>query len=182
MIGAVGVAVGLALALLGRTGSPPDDAPTAVLVTTITIPPSSPVRVSSVTDGDTLRLRDGRRVRLVQVDAPEIGECYATESARMLARRLPPGTRILIVRDPTLDGRDDYGRLLRYVFVLPLNVNVELVRDGSVVPYFFRGRRGRYADELLAAAREARLERRGMWGACPGVKLDPNRGSLTGPA
>jgi endonuclease YncB( thermonuclease family) len=26
--------------------------------------------VSSVTDGDTLRLRDGRRVRLLQIDAP----------------------------------------------------------------------------------------------------------------
>jgi endonuclease YncB( thermonuclease family) len=100
----------------------------------------------------------------------------------MLARRLPPGTRILIARDPTLDDRDDYERLLRYVYVLPLNVNVELVRDGLAVPYFFRGRRGIYADELLAAAKNARRSRRGLWGACPGAKLDPNRGALTGPA
>ena len=143
---------------------------------------AAPVVVLRVTDGDTLQLRDGRRIRLVQIDAPEIDECFATASTRMLARRLPAGTRVLIARDPTLDGRDDYGRLLRYVFVLPLNVNVELVREGSAVPYFFRGRRGTNADELLDAAREARRERRGLWGACPGAKLDPNRGSLTGPA
>ena len=50
------------------------------------------------------------------------------------------------------------------------------------MPYFFRGERGVYADELLSAAKDARRERRGLWGACPGAKLDPNRGSLTGPA
>ncbi len=162
----------------GCGGSPPADNKTA----TLELFDAAPAVVSRVTDGDTLRLRGGKRVRLVQIDAPEVGECYARASGKMLARRLPFGTRILIARDPTLDGRDDYGRLLRYVFVFPLNVNVELVREGSAVPYFFRGRRGMYADELLDAARDARRERRGLWGACPGAKLDPNRGALTGPA
>lgn len=163
--------------LSGCGGSPPADNKTA----TLELFDVAPAVVSRVTDGDTLRLRGGKRVRLVQIDAPEIGECYATASGRMLARRLPSGTRILIASDPMLDDRDDYGRLLRYVYVLPLNVNVELVRDGLAVPYFFRGRRGTYANELLDAAREARRDRSGLWGACPGAKLDPNRGALTGP-
>ena len=44
------------------------------------------------------------------------------------------------------------------------------------MPYFFRGEHGVHADELLSAAKEARRERRGLWGACPGAKLDPSRG------
>ena len=44
--------------------------------------PSGAVTVDSVRDGDTILLEDGRRVRLVQVDAPELGrECYGDAAA-----------------------------------------------------------------------------------------------------
>ncbi len=59
-------------------------------------------------------------------------------------------------------------------------MNVELVRAGAAAPYFFRGDRGRYADELLDAAEEARDERRGLWGACPAARLDPRRALAAG--
>ena len=50
--------------------------------------------VASITDGDTLRLTSGARVRLVQIDTPELGgECYSRAAARELARLVPPGTR-----------------------------------------------------------------------------------------
>jgi endonuclease YncB( thermonuclease family) len=92
----------------------------------------------------------------------------------------------MLWRDAALDDRDEHGRLLRYIQLgveegLTATVNLELVRQGAAVPYFFRGERGVYADELLSAAKDARREHRGLWGACPGAKLDPNRGSLTGP-
>ncbi len=139
--------------------------------------------VARVTDGDTLRLHDGRRVRLVQIDAPEHGtECYGRAATLALRRLTPPGSAVLLARDPSLDDRDDYGRLLRYVVADGRVVNVELVRAGAAVPYFFHRRRGVYADELLAQTRDARRERRGLWRACPGATLDANRGSLTGPA
>ena len=40
--------------------------------------------VDGVIDGDTLSLRDGRRVRLVQIDTPELGtgECYSRGGQR----------------------------------------------------------------------------------------------------
>jgi micrococcal nuclease len=136
--------------------------------------------VRSVTDGDTLRLRDGRRVRLVQIDAPEVDECYAEEAASTLRRLLPGGARVILTRDPRLDAVDEHGRLLRYVSSGDLNVTVELVARGAAVPYFFRGARGRYADALLRAARAARGARRGLWGACAGARLDPRRGAVTG--
>jgi micrococcal nuclease len=124
--------------------------------------------VKRVGDGDTLDVRSGLRVRLVQVDAPELGEgeCFARESKRELERLVPPGTSVELERDRTLDDVDRYGRLLRYVMRETRNVNVELVRRGAATPYFFRGDRGRHAAELLAAVDEARRARRGMWGAC----------------
>jgi micrococcal nuclease len=138
--------------------------------------------VASVRDGDTLLLEDGRRVRLVQVDAPELGdgECYGREAQRELARLLPPGARVTLEADGALDDVDRFGRLLRYVVRGGENVNVELVRRGAAAPYFFDGDRGRHADELLAAAEQARAARRGLWGACGPTRLDPFRGVQTG--
>jgi micrococcal nuclease len=130
-----------------------------------------------VADGDTIRLEDGTRVRLVQIDAPELGEreCFGAAAAATLRRVLPPGTEVRVDFDEALDREDRHGRLLGYVFVGSLNVNGTLVEVGAAAPYFFDGDRGRYADELLAAAERARKARRGLWGACEGVRLDPER-------
>ena len=138
--------------------------------------------VARVVDGDTVRLADGTRVRLVQIDAPEVDEreCYAARATRALERLVPAGTEVDIERDPALDDVDRFGRALRYVLRDGTNINVELVRAGAAAPYFFRDDRGRYADDLLGAAEEARDERRGLWGACPGARLDPARALATG--
>ena len=49
----------------------------------------SPAVVATVTDGDTVRLADGRRVRLVQIDTPELntGECYSVRPDGAVASR-----------------------------------------------------------------------------------------------
>jgi micrococcal nuclease len=123
--------------------------------------------IARVTDGDTLGLRGGERVRLLQIDAPEAGEeCYAGRATAELARLTPRGARVVLEPDASLDARDRYGRLLRYVHRGRTNVNVELVRRGAATPYFYGGERGRYASRLLAAVAEARRARRGMWRAC----------------
>jgi endonuclease YncB( thermonuclease family) len=138
--------------------------------------------VDSVRDGDTVLLEDGRRVRLVQVDAPELGiECHGDASARELERLLPAGTTVRLERDPRLDDRDRHGRLLRYVRAHGVDVNLALVRAGAAAPYFYRGARGRHAEALLDAAAEARAARRGLWAACPSTRLEPGRAVATGP-
>ena len=145
--------------------------------------PTGRVTVDSVRDGDTILLEDGRRVRLVQVDAPELGrECHGDNAAEALARLAPPGTELRLERDPQLDDLDRHGRLLRYAYAGPTNLNVELVRVGAAAPYFYRGERGRYARRLVAAARTAHTGRRGLWGACPRARLVPGRQIDTGPA
>ncbi len=142
----------------------------------------SEARVGRIVDGDTLVLADGRRVRLVQIDAPEEGggECYAKKAAATLAQLVPVGSRVTLEADPALDDVDRFGRLLRYVIRGDTNANLELVRRGAAAPWFFDGDRGRYADELLVAAEEAREEERGLWASCPGASLDPGRGLETG--
>lgn len=133
-------------------------------------------RVDSVRDGDTILLTSGDRVRLVQVDAPELGvECWGDEAAAALSRLVGPGTQLRLEVDPRLDRVDRHGRLLRYAHAGGRNVNVELVRAGAAAPYFYGGVRGRYADELLAAARAARAGRVGLWGGCPRATLRPTR-------
>jgi endonuclease YncB( thermonuclease family) len=139
--------------------------------------------VERVNDGDTLTLRNGAKIRLVQIDAPELtSECYGRAAATALVALAPVGTRVTIVGDPRLDDVDQHGRLLRYVVVEETNVNVELVRRGAVSPYFFRNDRGKYAGELLDAVGAAREARRGYWGACPEAKLNTALGAITGPA
>lgn len=137
--------------------------------------------VEWVNDGDTLTLTSGAKVRLVQIDAPELEtDCYGRPALKALVALAPKGTRVTLASDPKLDDRDRYGRLLRYVVVRGENVNVELVREGAASPYFFRNERGRYADELLDAVDEARSARRGYWGACPDAELNTGLGSVTG--
>jgi endonuclease YncB( thermonuclease family) len=138
--------------------------------------------VGSVYDGDTLTLRDGRRVRLVQIDTPELGtgECYSRAARTALLRLAPPGTRIVLETDPALDTIDRYGRLLRYIKRGGVNVNVELVRRGAAAPYFYSGDRGRNASRLMAAARAAKAAKRGLWRACPETRLNPDAAIETG--
>jgi endonuclease YncB( thermonuclease family) len=142
----------------------------------------SEATVEHVVDGDTLVLADGRSVRLVQIDAPEAqeGECYGEEATALLEGLVPSGARVRLEADPALDGVDRFDRLLRYVIRDGENVNLELVARGAATPYFFRGDRGRHADELVDAAEAAREAERGLWAACPAARLAPTRALRTG--
>jgi len=165
-LGAVGLA---ALVSLAVAGGPSASRPAAAVV-------------AYVYDGDTVRLQDGRRVRLLQIDTPELAshECYSRGARAALISLVHAGSGVALETDPALDSVDRYGRLLRYVRREGVNVNLELVRRGAAAPYFYRGERGRYAGQLLAAARRAKATGRGLWGACPGTALEPDHAVDTG--
>jgi endonuclease YncB( thermonuclease family) len=146
------------------------------------VPPET-ATVARVGDGDTLDVRSGERIRLLQIDAPELGEgeCYGRDALRALERLVPVGSRVSVEADPGLDDRDRYGRLLRYVTTARgVIVNVELVRLGAAAPYLRGGEQGLHADELLAAVEDARRSRVGMWGSCR-VSWQPERVVTTRP-
>jgi micrococcal nuclease len=141
-------------------------------------------RVERVIDGDTIALRNGQHVRLVQIDTPEVYfglECYGHAASLTTERLLPVGTGVRLFAEPATDRVDEYGRLLRYVVRANdgLNVNIRLVAVGAAAPYFYDGRRGRYARLLDALARRAKAKKLGLWGACPRTRYDPYRGVRT---
>jgi micrococcal nuclease len=139
--------------------------------------------VEHVVDGDTIALVDGTRVRLVQIDTPEKGdECYGNEASEITRRLLPAGTAVRIEQDPALDQEDRFGRKLAYVWRGDEDINLRLVEEGAAGVWFFDGGRGRYADELLRAAEQARDERKGLWGECPLARFDPSTSLSTGPS
>lgn len=143
-------------------------------------------RIDHVADGDTVDLTNGARVRLVQIDTPEVfgtPECYGKQASALTKRLLRPGTTVRLTREPTTDSVDSYGRLLRYVTRRRdgLNINVRLVAVGAAAPYFYKGRKGRFAAKLTRLALSARSRHLGLWGRCPGTPYDPYEGVSTGP-
>jgi micrococcal nuclease len=121
-------------------------------------PPLPVWRVVSVHDGDTLRaIDDGKtehKVRLVGIDAPEIGQPFGTVSRDRLTS-LTKGKSVAVI----VDDRDRYGRVLARLEIDGLNVNRQMVEDG--LAWHFT----RYSDDegLAAAEREARAAKRGLW-------------------
>ena len=69
-------------------------------------------RVVGVPDGDSLQLKDGRRIRLLGIDAPERGRCMADEAREKLFS-LVLGKHVRLKNIVT----DDYGRQLATVIV-----------------------------------------------------------------
>jgi micrococcal nuclease len=142
-------------------------------------------RIDHVADGDTVDLTNGAKIRLVQIDTPEVyfsPECYGKQASAITKHLLPPGTLVRLTREPATDSVDEYGRLLRYVTRVRdgLNINVQLVRIGAAAPYFYDYRRGRYARLLVRLGLRARHRHLGLWGRCPGTPWDPNHGVSTG--
>jgi micrococcal nuclease len=98
----------------------------------LAFPPGSVVvAVVSITDGDTIDIRfdDGSvdTVRLIGINTPERGECFADEASAALAELLT--TDIAMTSD--VSDRDQYGRLLRYLWGADGSmINEEMVVGG----------------------------------------------------
>ena len=137
--------------------------------------------VSKVVDGDTITLNSGEKVRLLQIDTPELAssECYGVEARVALTSLLNTKAAITLKDDPKLDKVDRYGRSLRYIFVGKTNINLRMVEIGAAAPYFYRGEKGLYSAQFLKAAEKAKASKRGLWKACPGTRLTPTTAITT---
>ena len=133
-------------------------------------------RVTRVVDGDTIEDDlSGRteKVRLLGIDTPETKhptkpvQCYGKEASEHTADLLPAGTDVRLERDD--EERDDYGRLLAYVYRSSddLFVNLALVHDGFASLLTIRPNTAHLTD-LTAAETDARSRRVGLWGRCGG--------------
>jgi micrococcal nuclease len=132
--------------------------------------------VERVVDGDTIDVRIGdrhERVRLLGIDTPEVyvdqgpPECYGPEASAFTKELLPAGAAVRLERDVV--GRDDYGRLLAYVYLVGDGslVNETLARQGFARPLTIAPN-GVFAARFVAAAVAAEADDLGLWGACGG--------------
>jgi micrococcal nuclease len=118
--------------------------------------------VSEVTDGDTMKLSDGKTFRLYGVNAPEVKEPYF-EEAKTFTENLVLGKEISFEQEDNYKV-DKFGRELGYVIVGGVNLNIELVRNGlaRVVLYEKRAKI-KYQDELVSAEKIAKEMKLGVW-------------------
>lgn len=129
-------------------------------------PSPSALSVRSVTDGDTLVVTDGRRVRLAQVDAPETSDCFGSQATEAL-RRMADGQPVTLRRPSNGPERDRYGRTLAEVLIAGRSVNEALVAEGAAEWYdAFAREDPDLAERLRAAENAAREAGRGLWSAC----------------
>jgi micrococcal nuclease len=136
--------------------------------------------VSHIVDGDTIDvIVDGRteRVRLTGIDTPEIAheafadrpastaECFGDEATAFITSLVPVGSTVRLERDVV--GRDDYGRILAYVYRASdgVFVNYELIRHGYARPLSIAPNTA-YRDLMVQAARDAERDDAGLWSAC----------------
>ncbi|MDD3295992.1 MAG: thermonuclease family protein [Candidatus Omnitrophica bacterium] len=132
----------------------------------------SDIRVTEVIDGDTVRLSDGKLLRYIGIDTPEVRikqkkefiyspQPFALE-AKELNKRLVQGKRVRVELD--VEKTDRYGRLLGYCFVGDVFINSELLKEGFAVLYTYPPNI-KYTDELIASQKEARRQKKGLWGS-----------------
>ncbi len=132
---------------------------------------SEPVMVRSVIDGDTIGVTTIGRVRLLGIDAPEIGRGFDTSApfGREAHARL---TGLLLHRWVRLEREgtalNASNRHLAYVMTEDgVFVNATLVREG-LARVFARRPLTRLL-ELQRAEADARASRRGLWGPAPQI-------------
>jgi endonuclease YncB( thermonuclease family) len=105
--------------------------------------------VASIYDGDTLTLTNGQRVRLLQIDTPELG------SGRVLLAGGTDGARPASANREQRQARSRsearQGRSVRATPPVRPSRNDErerrAVRAGAAAPYFYGGEKGRYAGD-----------------------------------
>jgi micrococcal nuclease len=125
------------------------------------------VQVAFIYDGDTVRLVDGRKVRLAGINAPEVAhqgkpaEPLGDEARAYLSHLLESDNHLLMRLE--LDRIDHYGRLLAHLYQMDgSSIEEQLLRKGLaqqlvIPPNVWQS--GCYQQ----VERAARQQRRGLW-------------------
>lgn len=142
----------------------------------------SSVAVQRVVDGDTLRLSDGRSVRMIGLNTPELGKQGRSDEPFAVAARkrlealvADSGGRVGLL--PGKQVKDRYGRTLAHVYSSSgANLEAQMLADGlgfqvAVAPNV----------DLVAcqqaAEQRARTAGRGVWRQSPVLKAEQIRTS-----
>ena len=138
-----------------------------LILATGCIAPTAPV-VTRVIDGDTIEVSiagESYKVRYIGIDTPELDDkrpkfCALAQEATRYNRELVEGKTVRLEKD--ISETDQYGRLLRYVYVGDTLVNAELVREGLAWAKVYQPDI-KYQNILEKAEAEAKRDKIGIW-------------------
>lgn len=124
--------------------------------------------VARVIDGDTIKLSNGKVVRYIGIDTPEMAKgqtpagCFAQEATEM-NRQLVEGKQVKIKTDK--NEMDNFGRTLAYVYLDEIFVNQYLLEQGAG-KFQLDTVNIQHSPVLAAAAQKAHQEKAGLWSKC----------------
>ena len=141
--------------------------PSLLLANPCPLPLAEQAQLKRVIDGDTVQLSDGRHLRIIGIDTPELGrdgradQPFAREAKAYVERLLPVGSRVGLAYDN--ERVDRHGRTLAHL--LRSNgepLAVALLQQGYartlVIPP-----NSRQAACYAALEAQARQQHRGIW-------------------
>ncbi len=147
-------------------------APTASPTSPTVKPGLTSAVVTPIVDGDTIVVEIGGqqfKLRYIGIDTPETVDprrpvgCFGHEASDR-NHQLVDGQTVGLEKD--ISETDDFGRLLRYVWLGDRMVNAVLVQEGYATAATYPPD-VKYADLFVSLQREARELGRGLWGpAC----------------
>jgi micrococcal nuclease len=132
---------------------------------------SRTVEVDRVVDGDTAKVfidGESEYVRYIGIDTPESVaqgqpvECFGQESKNFNESLLTVGEVRLVFDE---EQRDQYGRLLAYVYAEGRMLNEELLRNGYATTLEISPNTA-HADRFADLEAQARDSSRGLWAYC----------------
>lgn len=138
------------------------------------------IYVDRVVDGDTLKLSNGERVRLIGIDTPEVHYSQKlvrdakksgkdVKAIQALGSKASEFTKLLcdgkkVRLEFDVQKRDRYGRLLAYVYLEDGTfVNAKIIEEGyaqmlTIPPNV------KHSDRFVELQRQAREKKKGLWG------------------
>jgi micrococcal nuclease len=123
-------------------------------------------RVKMVYDGDTVVLEDGRKIRLLGINTPEVqhrdklADAGGEEAKAWLINKLQ-NDKVRLEFD--FEKTDKYGRTLAHLFTEKKeHINLSLVKAGLAATSIYPPNL-LYVNELLAAEKKAEQDKLGIW-------------------
>lgn len=172
--------------ILPKTENKPkevDQSKTAEADKTVTAKSTSDLYdVTNVTDGDTIVINfngSPEKVRLIGINTPETVdprttvECFGQEASDK-AKELLNGKKVKLESDPSQSDKDQYDRLLRYVYLEDGTFfNKLMIAEGYAYEYTYDVPY-KYQVEFKEAGKQAKEQGKGLWNAdtCNGQKTN----------
>lgn len=134
---------------------------TYILLLTAFVCFGTTAKVTRIIDGDTFETETGEKVRLVGINAPEISDIFGQEAKQYLSYLIENKT-VDLQHDIISNDRDRYQRLLRYVILDGVDINMKMISDG----FAFASLKYKFSKSIdyEHAQLEARETNKGIWG------------------